>query len=301
MSGASVKDSGYRSYPLLSRIEWRLSKSRYFAYGMDHVVSKARFQWHEWRRHKRLIPESLMNFESRIFSQNGEDGILLEIFRRIGEGKKFFVEFGIGDGTECCTRNLISSCGWDGLLMEGSQSSADKAASLFKNHPKVSVKQSFITIDNIIDSFRERKVPDDLDLLVVDIDGNDYWILQQILSLYHPRVIICEYNARWTTGTDWVMPYDPSHVWDGGAYFGASLKALWRLGKKHGYKLVCCESRGVNSFFVRADLVGDKFPDQNLELGHYVPPHYGRGFGHQLRFRYRQSNAGIAAEPAVLD
>ena len=90
-------------------------------------------------------------------------------------------------------------------------------------------------------------------------------------------------------GSDWVMPYDPDHVWDGSAYFGASLTSLYRLGEEHGYTLICCESRGVNVFFVRTALIGTMFPDHHLGLAHYVPPHYGRGFGHALRFRYRRN------------
>jgi len=81
----------YKNYPLLSRIEWHLSSSRYFSYGMDHIVSKARFHWHNWRHRRRVMPASLVNFGSKVFSQNGEDGILQEIFQRIGEGDRFSV------------------------------------------------------------------------------------------------------------------------------------------------------------------------------------------------------------------
>jgi Methyltransferase FkbM domain len=277
----------YKNYPLLSRIEWHLSKSRYFAYGMDHCLSKARFHWHERRRKRKLIPSSLIHYEFKVFSQNGEDGILQEILRRIGEGDKFSVEFGIEDGTECCTRNLLVNHGWAGLLVEGSRRRADRARSLYQEWDQVIVRHSYITLENILDIFRENSVPESPDLLVVDIDGNDYWVLDRILSAYRPRVIVCEYSARWTPKTDWVMPYDPDYIWDGSAYFGASLTSLSRLARGYGYTLVCCESRGVNSFFIRSDLVDDKFPDHDLGLAHYVPPHYGRGFGHPLRFRYR--------------
>jgi hypothetical protein len=285
-----IEEKGlYRNYPPLSRIEWHLSKSRYFAYGIDHVVSRARFHWHNWRRKRKLIPASLINYESKVFSQNGEDGILQEIFRRIGEGDKFSVEFGIGDGTECCTRNLLVNRGWAGLLIEGSWQCAGEALSLYRQFDKVGVRQSYITVENILDIFRDNGVPQSPDLLVVDIDGNDYWILDRILSAYRPRVIVCEYSARWTPKTDWVMPYDPDHVWDGSSYFGASLTSLYGLGEEHGYTLICCESRGVNAFFVRTALIGTMFPDHHLGLAHYVPPHYGRGFGHALRFRYRRN------------
>lgn len=290
-----IEEKGlYKSYPLLSRIEWYLSKSKYFAFGMDHVVSRVRFHWHNSRRRRNVIPASLVNYESKGFSQNGEDGILQEIFRRIGEGDKFSVEFGIGDGTECCTRNLLVNHGWAGLLIEGSRASADKARLLYEEFSRVTVLHEYLTLDNIRDLFRDHRVPESLDLLVVDIDGNDYWILERILSGFRPRVIVCEYSARWTPETEWVMPYQPGHVWDGSAYFGASLTSLVRLGEKHRYTLVCCESRGVNAFFVRSDLIGDNFPDHHLGLAHYVPPHYGRGFGHPLRFRYHEKTEKLS-------
>jgi hypothetical protein len=275
----------YKNYPTLSRIEWHLSRSRYFAYGMDHLVAKMRFRWHNWRRQRLLTPASLTNFESKVFSQNGEDGILQEIFRRIGEGEKYSVEFGIEDGTQCCTRDLLVHHAWTGLLLEGSPTLAQKARSLYVDCNSVQVVERFITAENILEIFRNHGVPESPDLLVVDVDGNDYWILEQILSSYRPRVIVCEYSSRWAPGRDWVMPYDPSHVWEGSAYYGASLAALLRLGKQHGYTLVCCDSRGVNAFFVRSDLMGDHFPDHHLGLAHYVPPHFGRGWGHPIRVR----------------
>lgn len=286
-----IEEKGlYKNYPLLSRVEWHLSGSRYFSYGLDHIVSKLRFHWHDWQHRRLVMSASLVNFESKVFSQNGEDGILQEIFRRIGEGDRFSIEFGIGDGTECCTRMLLVNRGWAGLLIEGSQASVDTAKRIYGGFDRVRILQTFVTSENILGVFRDHGVPESPDLLVVDIDGNDYWILDRILSSYRPRVVVCEYSARWTPKTDWVMPYNPSHVWDGSAYFGASLAALFRLGEKHGYRLVCCESRGVNAFFVRADLIGDGFPDNSLGLAHYVPPHYGRGFGHPLRFRSHGEN-----------
>jgi Methyltransferase FkbM domain len=285
MALAAEQHDFYRNYPLLSRLEWHLSADRHFAFLMDHVVAKARFHWHNWRRRRLLTPRSLINFEERVFSQNGEDGILREIFRRIGEGDKYSVEFGVEDGSQCCTRVLLMNRQWAGVLLEGSRDYARQAESLYSSNRSVQVGCSFITAENILDLFREFHVPCVPDLLVVDIDGNDYWVLQRILSSYQPRVIVCEYNARWSPDTDWVMPYDASHNWDGTSYYGASLASLFRLGREHGYKLVGCDSKGVNAFFVRADLTGNHFPDENLGLAHYVPPHFGRGFGHPVRNR----------------
>jgi hypothetical protein len=146
---------------------------------MDHFIAPMRFRWHNWRRERLLTPASLANFESKAFSQNGEDGILLEIFRRIGDGQRYAVEFGVDDGTECCTRNLLVHHDWSGLLLEGSSISAEKARSLYSNCSTVRVVQAFVTAENILEIFLSYGVPQSPDLLVVDVDGNDYWILSE--------------------------------------------------------------------------------------------------------------------------
>lgn len=103
------------------------------------------------------------------------------------------------------------------------------------------------------------------------------------MSSYRPRVVVIEYNARWPPPTEWVMPYAPSHRWDGSVRFGASLESMAKLGEAHGYSLVACNLAGNNAFFVQRDLLGDHFPDHDKGTGyHYAAPLYGSGFGHPV-------------------
>lgn len=166
MAAAIQENTLLRNYPLLSRIEWHLSMDRHFAFFMDHIMANVRRGWYNWRRKQHLIPESLTNYEEKRFSQNGEDGILREIFRRIGEGSKYSVEFGIEDGAQCCTRELLTNRGWQGDLLEGSPLYAQRAKELYSSNPSVRVATSFITEENILDLFRENSVPSSPDLLV---------------------------------------------------------------------------------------------------------------------------------------
>jgi hypothetical protein len=270
----------------LPRGEWLLTRSKVLEGIIDYVVQKPRVRWHVWRWKRQRTPLALSNYESRVYSEWGEDGILAEIFRRIGEGSKYAVEFGIQDGTECCTRNLIVHHGWRGLLIEGSTDYVIKARSVYTSLPSVSVVGEFITAENILKLFQDHHVPRAPDLLVIDIDGNDYWVWERILSSYRPRVVVIEYNARWVPPTEWVMDYNPKHSWNGTVYFGASLTSLAKLGSAHGYSLVGCNSLGNNAFFVRNDLLGEHFPDQNKGVAyHYAPPLYGRGYGHSIHER----------------
>src|ERR1700735_4114540 len=56
----------------------------------------------------------------RVYSQADEDGILHEIFRRVGEGKRTFLELGVGNGLENNTLFLLIQ-GWNGIWLEGSE------------------------------------------------------------------------------------------------------------------------------------------------------------------------------------
>ncbi len=140
---------------------------------------------------------------------------------------------------------------------------------------------AFITRENIVALFEQTDVPNDLDLLVIDIDGNDYWVWQE-LRRYQPRVAVIEYNASYPPPREWVMPYDPDYVFDGTNYAGASLASLDLLGRNLGYCLVGCDPDGVNAFFVREDLVEDKFvhADGGATYHWVSPKFHALFFGH---------------------
>jgi hypothetical protein len=194
--------------------------------------------------------------EFRRYSQNGEDGILLRIFSIIGTTDRRFVEVGSGDATECNTRNLWEGWGWSGLLVEGDPELAAVADEGTPEH--VLVRQCFVDAENIDQLIRSSGVSGDIDLLSIDIDGNDYWVWCAIDAV-SPRVVVIEYNAAFGPEVSATVPYEPDRVADFGrslaerVYCGASLAALVRLGSEKGYALVGCDSSGVNAFFVRRD------------------------------------------------
>jgi len=92
----------------------------------------------------------------------------------------------------------------------------------------------------------------------VDIDGNDFYCLNQILKNYKCDIIVCEYNATHPPNEDKVISYEDNFVWDGTNYFGASLGSLDKLCRKFGYTLVHCDKRGVNSFFVNDEIIKNR-------------------------------------------
>jgi hypothetical protein len=219
--------------------------------------------------------KKLNRYEFKVFSQAGEDGIISEIFKRIGITNQFFVEFGVGNGLENNTAYLLTK-GWKGYWIEGSSRYCKNIQNSFADSisfEQLTLKNAFINAENIEDLFKEGNVPIEMDLLSIDIDGNDYWVWQAIVN-YRPRVVVSEYNAIYPPESSWVMQYNASHQWKYDSYMGSSLKALEKLATKKGYKLVGCSFSGVNAFFVREDLLGDHFCEPYTTENHYEPARY---------------------------
>jgi len=214
----------------------------------------------------------LNKYEHQVFSQNGEDGIIREILIRIGSTNKYFVEFGVTDGLESNTLNLLYKQ-WQGLWIEGSAEDTKKINQTFSDFikdGKLLAKNEFITAGNIETIFKSANVPAEPDLLSIDIDYNTYHVWEAI-TLYRPRVVIVEYNSNFSPDTHFVVRYNASRMFDGTSYFGASLLALEQLGKTKGYNLVGCNFTGTNAFFVREDLTGDLFEAPFTAEHHYEP------------------------------
>jgi len=186
-------------------------------------------------------PKKLNHYEQRVFSQFGEDGIIAEIFRRIGPQSKTFLEIGVADGSENNSAFLLLQ-GWSGYWIEGDEAHVDRIHRNFKSplsRGDLKVVQSFVTAENIKSTLQNLDVPDDIDLLSLDIDRNTYqlWVA---LSHLKSRVIVVEYNAGIPADVNWKVDYHADRWWNGTSYYGASLKAYEGLGRSLGYSLVGC-------------------------------------------------------------
>ena len=218
------------------------------------------------RSEKYNDPKRLERYGFKVYSQNDEDGIINEIFNRIGTTNKFFVEFGVQDGLESNTHLLLFQ-GWEGVFIEGSKKYFDMIQKYFKlpiDRKQLTVLNRFITADNINKILSETKAAkiNNIDLLSIDVDGNDYYIFNSI-DVINPRVVIIEYNSKFPPPIEWVMPYNENHIWDGSDRFGASLESLNNLFNKKGYKLVATNITGTNAFFVKSELLLDNFANDN--------------------------------------
>jgi hypothetical protein len=208
----------------------------------------------ELPRHPRYgDPHRLVSHSFQTNSQSGEDGIIAEILRRIGVTNRFFVEVGVGDGTENNTA-FLASLGWSGVWVDGSAAFlAVLARQCEAIRQAVHPVPTYVTRENIAGVLERARVPESFDVLSLDVDQNTYWVWDG-LRRYSPRVVVVEYNAAVPPDIDWKVNYDPERMWDGTVNCGGSLKAFERLGAEMGYSLVGCDFLGANAFFVQAKL-----------------------------------------------
>ena len=183
-----------------------------------------------------------------VYSQTGEEGVLEALFANIGETNRYLIDIGAGDGVKLSNTRLFLERGWRGAR--------------FDVAPSGDVHAARITAENVCDVLAERNVPGEPDLLSLDIDGSDWWVLRAMLrGGYCPRVICCEINSTLPAEPPVTIPYNPMHAFDETAYYGASLGAYRRLCEAHGYRLVHVRF-ALNAFFVPSELIP---PDAVIE------------------------------------
>ena len=226
----------------------------------------------ENRLNQNLDGESLNEYEFRVFSQGGEDGIIQYLLRNIKISRKIFVEFGVENYTECNTRFLLINNNWSGLVIDGNPHNVDyiKKDSIYWKY-NLKADCAFVNRDNINNILAKNGVQDEIGILSIDVDGNDYWIWQAINSV-KPAIVICEYNSRFGANKSITIPYNPNfvrtQVCNINIYYGASLKALCLLAHKKGYIFIGCNKFGNNAFFIRSDLKPDCIQELTPEEGY---------------------------------
>jgi hypothetical protein len=228
----------------------------------------------------------LSSYELRVFSQNGEDGVLDELLRRAGSTGAGFVEFGAGSGAENNCALLADVHGWPGLFIEADAAAHGRLSRKYGPRDDVRTPRAHVTPKNIEQLLAEHDVPAEFDVLSIDIDGPDYWVWKAIRR-FAPRIVVIEFNSALEPGRRLVQPHDRNDPWDRTTYFGASLEAMASLGEQKGYRLVHLELTGTNAFFVCADLPGEypeadavlrRGPNQFLLSGAHVPDPANRPF-----------------------
>src|SRR5271157_1836728 len=186
----------------------------------------------------------LLDFQKDQFSQNGEDGILERVFDLIGTETRTCCEFGAWDGVHLSNTRRLLMAGWSGLLIEADPERFRRLRDNYSENEGVKCICQFIRgADELQRALTENGFPAPLDLLVIEIDGLDYYIFEELRI--RPRLICVEVNAGHSPLSDVLFARDIA------AIIGQPLSVFCRVGKRLGYRLICFNA---NAFFLRNDI-----------------------------------------------
>jgi hypothetical protein len=213
----------------------------------------------------------------RCYSQFEEDGIILYVLSIIGMKTKKVVEICIGNGEECMATNLILNHGYQAFLFDGSEQNIKHANRFFKSKKDCllgppSIQRAWVTRDNVNDLLRNIGARGEVDLLSLDIDGNDYYIWEAINEI-NPRLCVFETHDVVPADFSLTIPYEEDFNWKSkvGAdreFRSVSLLAMKKLSERKGYRLIGSHKAGFNVFFLRNDIAQDLFPEVSIEHVH---------------------------------
>lgn len=202
----------------------------------------------------------LSDYEFKVYSQWGEDGIIQRLILLIDLRIKTFVEFGVGDFSESNCRFLLMNNNYSGIVIDSSKRNIESIVNsdLYWRH-SLYAKHAFIDKENINDLIFQPDIGKNVGILSIDIDGVDYYIFEAIKSIT-PCIVICEYNSLFGPDRLITIPYEKNfhRQNEDNLFYGASIAALTHLANQKGFELVYGNMNGNNLFFVRRDLINDK-------------------------------------------
>ena len=197
--------------------------------------------------------EDLNEIEVKIFSQNGEDGIIDYLIHRLRLDKKNFVEIGVGNYRESNTRYLYSRYHPKGLIvdyLDDMEKNVKPFVNFWKGDLRICNKK--INSDNVLDLL-DKNCDYEIDLFSIDIDSIDYWIIEKLKNNIS-KIFVAEYNPVFGAELEVSVPnisgFERTKYHYSNLSYGMSLKSLINLMNKKGYYFIGANLQKNNAFFV---------------------------------------------------
>jgi hypothetical protein len=255
-----------RAVPLLRSIKRRLVR---FARGPEEIVYRQSevaqksliASWKQLQASGVVLPLDQVGFSR--FSEFEEDGLLLYLLTLAGSASRTVVEISSQDGRVCMATNLLVHHRWRGFLFDGDPVFVREGQRFFASHPATRsappvMRAEWFTRENVNQVLAAAGVPDDVDVLSLDIDGNDLYLWSAMTM--RPRILICEFNNAVPSELALTIPYKPDFSFaalpaDQAMFRSASLAAFIAVGRRKGYRLVGMNALGFNAIFLRDDVL----------------------------------------------
>ena len=205
----------------------------------------------------------------KVYSQCYEETYIDHILKNIPSIDKTILELGAWDGFHLSNTRYFIEKSYKALLVDGD------------NHGNEEVHKLFITKDNILPFLKENKLPIKFDFFNIDLDGNDIYIIDEILKDFRPSLIVAEFNPIFSREQSVAIKYDPNHTWSNDNYYGFSFGAGMKMAIKNGYTCIF-QNDNLNMYFVENNILSDSLgvtidqipfhiPQVNHIVAHYHP------------------------------
>ena len=248
------------------------SISDYFIKGSNKCLT---FKPQRWSGTEHPLITQLESAEKSVYSQNGEDGVAQYLLDCLPQGHNFIVEFGAYDGVQMSnSRYWIKEKGWAAYLIEPDKTLYKDLSRLYQSNHRVRTQCAFVTEDNINDLFKTAGVPQNFDILSIDIDSIDYYVWRSLMD-FSPRMVIIEHNSCFKPPGEYVVSREKAFDLAGTAKEGASLQSFYLLGIQKGYHLIYCELFGANLFFIHESCISRIGGADITPNDVYQPPQFG--------------------------
>ena len=202
--------------------------------------------------YKNLI--TLNDIEYKVFSQSGEDGIIDFLLNSLKIVKPKFVEIGVGDYSESNTRFIYERCSPKGLIIDCLNDFEKKVLSNIRIWTgDLKIIENYVSDKNVLDLLEKNNFINDVDLFSLDVDGIDYWILQELPQNFS-KIAIIEFNANFGEELEVTVPnlekFDRTKYHYSNLCFGMSLKAAINIMDKKNYYFIGTNLMRTNAFFI---------------------------------------------------
>ncbi len=206
--------------------------------------------------------------ETRDGSYAGEFDYLDKLLSLLDINKGYAVDIAASDGfTQSSTLGFFKRNDWSGLAVEMDSKKFASLAFIYSNFPNVRLAKNKVTPVNIVDLLVCYDTPKQFDLLNLDIDSYDLYVIEAMLNGgFRPKVISMEINEKIPTPIFFTVDYHPSHYWTMDHFFGCSLQAAVTIVKPFGYILQNLVYN--NAIFVRSDVAHSSMHDMEAGLAY---------------------------------
>ena len=190
--------------------------------------------------------------ESSQYSYQEEEKIIEAILSKLKNSQQIYVDIGAANGVNGSNSFSLVKDGWGGLAVEYNGDEFSKLAYEYAKYSKVSLSKCMVTPENVLSLLKAHQIPKEFGFLTLDIDGYDYFVLEQILTEYRPSLICAEINEKMPPPIQFTMKYNPNYPGPRGHLYGQSLSQMNILCERHDYAIVQLEYN--NAFLIPQEI-----------------------------------------------